>query len=96
MCEITDEIINNVEILSKLKLSESEREQAKVDMKKMLEYIDVLKKTDTNDVNEITHFSDEINIFREDEIVEFDEIQEIIKNAPESEKSMFCVPKTVI
>ena len=40
--KISDETIEYVVILAKLELSEKEKEEAKADMEKMLDYIDVL------------------------------------------------------
>lgn len=95
MSKITDELINKIEILAKVQLNENERKQAKTDMEKMLEYIDILDEVDTKDVIGYTHFNDEVNVFREDEIVGYDEIDMMINNAPESNEGMFGVPKTV-
>ena len=44
---ITDETIDYVAILAKLELSDAEREQAKKDMGRMLDYIDKLNELDT-------------------------------------------------
>ena len=41
---INDEVIEYVGILAKLELNEEEKEQAKKDMNRMLDYIDKLKK----------------------------------------------------
>ena len=45
---ISDETIEYVGILAKLELSEEEKEQAKADMGKMLDYIDKLNELDTS------------------------------------------------
>lgn len=95
MVEVTDELINKIEILSKLQLNEDERKQAKSDMEKMLEYIDILGEVETDNVTGITHFNDDVNVFREDEIFEYNEADKIVNNAPESNAGMFGVPKTV-
>ena len=47
---ISDETIEYVGILAKLELSEEEKEQAKADMGKMLDYIDKLNELDTSGV----------------------------------------------
>ena len=47
---ISDETIEYVGILAKLSLSEEEREQAKKDMGRMLDYIDKLNELDTTGV----------------------------------------------
>lgn len=95
MVEIADELIDKIEILSKLQLDQNERKQAKIDMEKMLGYIDVLGKVDTEDVKCAIHFNDEVNVFREDEVVEYDEIDMIVNSAPEFNEGMFGVPKTL-
>ena len=47
---ISDETIEYVGILAKLSLSEEEREQARKDMGRMLDYIDKLNELDTTGV----------------------------------------------
>ena len=44
--QITDETIEYVGILAKLELSDAEKEEAKKDMEKMLDYIDTLNELD--------------------------------------------------
>ena len=95
MSKITDEMIEYVGILSKLKLNEEEKKQAKADMEKMLEYIDILKEVNTDNIEGITHIGKEVNIFREDKIINEDERKMILKNAPKTKDGMFSVPKTV-
>ena len=48
--KISDETIEYVGILAKLELSEKEKEEAKADMEKMLDYIDVLNELDTDGI----------------------------------------------
>ena len=45
--KISDETIEYVGILAKLELSGQEKEDAKADMEKMLDYIDTLNELDT-------------------------------------------------
>ena len=47
---IDDEMMEYIGILAKLELSEEEKEQAKADMQKMLNYIDQLNELDTSNV----------------------------------------------
>ena len=48
--KIDDEMIDYVGILAKLSLSPEEKEAAKSDMSRMLEYIDMLNQLDTSEV----------------------------------------------
>lgn len=92
---ISDETIEYVGILAKLDLSDEEKEQAKTDMGKMLDYIDKLNELDTSNVEPMSHVFPVNNVFREDVVVNGDNSEEIIKNAPAAKEGSFMVPKTV-
>ena len=64
--KISDETISYVGILAKLELSDIEKEQAKSDIEKMLDYIDKLNELDTADVEPLSHVFPVNNVFRED------------------------------
>ncbi len=91
---ITDETIEYVGILAKLELSDEEREQAKKDMGRMLDYIDKLNELDTSGVEPMSHVFPVKNVFREDEVTNGDGSALTLKNAPEQKDGMFLVPKT--
>ncbi|HIT14552.1 MAG TPA: Asp-tRNA(Asn)/Glu-tRNA(Gln) amidotransferase subunit GatC [Candidatus Scatomonas merdigallinarum] len=93
--KITDETIDYVGILAKLKLSEQEREDAKADMQKMLDYIDKLNELDTAGVEPMTHVFPVKNVFREDVVVNGDDREQMLANAPEQRDGQYQVPKTV-
>lgn len=92
---IDDDTIEYVSILAKLELSEEEREQAKKDMGRMLDYIDKLGELDTEGVEPMTHVFPVQNVFREDVVTNSDTREELLANAPEQRDGMFVVPKTV-
>ena len=92
---ISDETIEYVGILDKLELSDEEKEQAKKDMGSMLDYIDKLNELDTSSVEPMSHVFPVNNVFREDEITNGDDRDEILANAPEKKEGAFKVPKTV-
>ena len=52
---ISDETIDYVGILAKLDLSPEEKEAAKKDMGRMLDYIDMLNELDTSAVEPMSH-----------------------------------------
>lgn len=93
--KITDETIDYVSILAKLKLDGTERVQAMDDMQKMLDYIDKLNELDTTDVEPLSHVFPVHNVFREDLVVNGDDRENIMSNAPEQKEGQFKVPKTV-
>ena len=92
---IDDATIDYVGILAKLALSDEEKEQAKKDMGRMLDYIDKLGKLDTEGVEPMTHLFPVQNVFREDVVTNGDDRDSMLKNAPGEKNGMFVVPKTI-
>ncbi len=92
---INDETIEYVGILAKLELSDAEREQAKSDMGRMLDYIDKLGELDTTDVEPLSHVFPVENVFREDVVTNGDERERILSNAPQEKEGMFVVPRKI-
>ncbi len=93
--KITDETIEYVGILAKLELSGEEKEHAKDDMEKMLDYIDTLNELDTEGVEPMSHVFAVNNVFREDVVINGDNHEATLKNAPARKDASFKVPKTV-
>lgn len=91
---ITDETIEYVGILAKLELSGEEREAAKRDMGRMLDYIDKLNELDTAGVEPMSHVFPVENVFREDVVTNGDESEKTLRNAPGEKDNMFVVPRT--
>lgn len=92
---ISDETIDYVGILAKLALSDEEKEQAKLDMGKLLDYIDKLGELDTTGIEPMSHVFPVQNVFREDVVTNGDESEKTLKNAPGEKDNMFVVPMTV-
>lgn len=91
---IDDKTIKYVGILAKLELSEEEKEEAKKDMGRMLDYIDKLNELDTTGVEPMSHIFPVQNVFREDIVTNGDGREDALKNAPEEKNDMYVVPKT--
>lgn len=92
--QITDVTIDYVGILAKLDLSNEEKEQAKVDMTNMLEYIGKLNELDTEGVEAMSHTFSANNVFREDVVTNGDDRDNMLVNAPEEKDGCYKVPKT--
>lgn len=91
---ISDEKMEYVAILAKLALSGEEKEQAKQEMGRMLDYIDKLGELDTEGVEPMSHALPVRNVFREDAVTNGDMRDDMLKNAPEVKDGMFVVPRT--
>lgn len=92
---ISDETIEYVGILAKLELSGEEKEKARHDMERMLDYIDKLDELDVSGVEPMTHVFPRNNVFREDVVVNGDDRAHMLENAPEERDGAYVVPRTV-
>lgn len=95
MKKITDEVMENVEILAKLELSEKEREKAAEEMEKMLQYVEKLQELNTDEVEPMPYAMSVENVFREDVVTNTDRREEMLANAPASKDGQYQVPKTI-
>ncbi|GLR16246.1 Asp-tRNA(Asn)/Glu-tRNA(Gln) amidotransferase subunit GatC [Portibacter lacus] len=93
--EINDELINKLEHLSKLSLSEAEREIMKKDLGNILQMVDKIQEVDTSNVEPLMHVNEDVNVLRED--VARNEItnEEALRNAPSSSAPYISVPKVI-
>ena len=94
MSKITDEVIDNIEILSQLVLTDAEKIQAKADLEEMLTYIDTLGELDTSGVEPMSHTFAVGNVFREDVVTNGDGSADTLANAPAKKDGMYQVPRT--
>ena len=92
---ISDETIEYVGILAKLSLSPQEKEEAKKDMSRMLDYIDRLNELDTSEVEPMSHIFPVNNVFREDVVENGDDREHMLVNAPQKKDGAYKVPKTI-
>ena len=90
---ISDETMEYVGILAKLELKDEEKESARQDMQKMLDYVDKLNELDTSKVEPMTHIFEMGNVFREDEVTNGDDRDAMLTNAPEVKEGQYKVPK---
>lgn len=93
--KISDETIEYVGILAKLELTGEEKEKAKQDMERMLDYIDILNELDTDGTEPMCHVFPVNNVFREDTVENGDGSKDTLANAPMQKNGSFEVPKTI-
>lgn len=93
--KISDETMEYVGILAKLELSQEEKEAARTDMEKMLDYIDTLNELDTSKAEPMSHVFPVHNVFREDVVTNGDNKEQTLANAPLRKEDSFEVPRTI-
>ena len=93
--KITDETVRYAAALAKLMISEDEMEKAAKDLDHILEYIETMNGLDTEGVEPMSHVLPMKNVFREDEVTNQDNREELLRNAPKRIEGSFAVPKTI-
>lgn len=78
--------------LARLQLSESELTAMARDLGSILEYVDLLQKVDTNDVEPLAHPLDVHNVFRDDEPGVSLPVDTALANAPDRRDDFYGVP----
>ncbi len=93
--EITDELIEYLQQLGRIRLTQEEQEKTKKDLGSILGYIDKLNELDTEGVEPMSHAFGRTNVFREDVVTNDAMVDEVLSNAPEAKDGCFVVPRTV-
>lgn len=93
--EINDELIDKLAMLSRLQFSETEKQEIKSDLGKMIGFIDTLNTLDTSHIEPLIHISNNVNILREDEVKTEISRSQALKNSPVDDPVFFKVPKVI-
>ena len=91
---ITDEIIEQIEVLSKLSLSDNDREIAKKDMQDVLNYVNQIESLELEKIEPAIHGDDIQNVFREDVVLDYENKEQLTKGAPSIKDGLVSVPNT--
>jgi len=92
---ITREEVEHIAKLARLQLTDEEKKRFQVELGKILEYFDQLKKLDTENVPPMTHAVPIENVLREDQVKPSLPAEGALQNTPEKKDSYFQVPKVV-
>lgn len=93
--EVNDALVDKLAKLSKLQFDDSQKEEIKNDLQKMIAFVEKLNELDTTGVEPLLHMTDEVNMLREDEIKGSVSREEAFKNAPLHDEEFFKVPKVI-
>lgn len=81
--------------LARMELTEAEMTQFLFQLKDILGYVDKLSEVDVAGVEPTAHAVPLSNVLRPDEVRASIETERILRNAPESSRGLFIVPKIV-
>ena len=93
--KITEEMVDYVSILSRLKLPQEEKTRMTGELEQIIGYMDVLNQLDTSKIEPMSHTFPVKNVLREDEVVPSFPREALLQNAPVPDGEAYLVPKTV-
>jgi len=83
--EVNDALVDKLANLARLKFDATEKNAIKVDLQKMIQFVEKLNELDTSGVEPLLHMSDNINILS----------KEGLQNAAVHDEHFFKVPKVI-
>lgn len=93
--KITDEIVDHIAHLARLRFEGDDKVAIKQDMENILTFMETLQDVDTENVEPLIFMNDEINHLREDVAEVTVSKDEALKNAPKKDSDYFRIPKVL-
>ena len=81
--------------LARLEFNEEKEQEVLQDLNKILNWVDQLRELDTENVEPLTHMSEELNVLREDVAQNTITHEQALLNAPKKDSDYFRVPKVL-
>lgn len=89
-----DELLH-IANLADLNIKDEEIDEYLKNLDDILNYVEVIQNAPIDNLDETIGTTEQCNVFRKDEPVEFNNKEGILKNAPEMENNMFNIPKVI-
>ncbi len=90
--QINDEIIDKLSNLAKLEFNDSEKQEIKADLSRILDFVEKLQQVNTDGVEPLIYMNEDVNVLRTDEAKITISKEEALKNAPLKDSDYFKVP----
>lgn len=93
--QVNKEEILHIANLANLTLEENEVEKYMLHLQDILNFANIVNNAPVEGLDVTIGANEEKNVFRKDEVKEFDNIEGLLQNAPEQDKHMFKIPKVL-
>ena len=93
--QVEKEEILHIANLASLNIRDEEIEEYRKNLQDILNFANIVNNVNTENVNETIGSTNNVNMFREDEIKEFKDKELLLQNAPEQSNNMFNIPKVI-
>ena len=92
---IDTEMVDYIAELSRLELQAGEKQAMTAELERIIAYMDVLNRLDTQGVEPMSHVFPVKNVLREDTVAASQDREELLAGSPSGDKEAFLVPKAV-
>jgi len=93
--KITDDMIEHLADLARLRFTEEEKEELKYDLERMIGFVEKLREVNTEGVEPLLYITGAENVLRNDEVIKSISRQEALLNAPLTDGNFIKVPKVI-
>ena len=93
--EVNDAMVDKLANLARLHFDETQKEDIKNDLQRMIQFVEKLNELDTTGVEPLSHVSENINVLREDKVEGSISTADGLKNAAVHDEHFFKVPKVI-
>ena len=92
---VDTQTVKKIAFLSHLRIDDDKVDTVGSEFNKIINWVEQLNEVDTNDIDPLVSVNDTKLTLRKDEVVEGNQADKILKNAPLAEYDYFVVPKVV-
>lgn len=93
--EVNDALVEKLALLSRLQFNETEKEEIRNDLQRMIGFVEKLNELNLDGVEPLLHMTEEVNVLRDDAVKGSVSREEGLMNAPAHDKEFFKVPKVI-
>lgn len=93
--QVSKEEILHIANLAHLTLEENEVEKYMLNLQDILNFANIVNNAQVDGLDVTIGSNEAKNVFRKDEIKQFDNIEGLLQNAPEQDRHMFKIPKVL-
>ena len=93
--KVSKEEIMHIAKLANLNIKDEEIDKYLLNLQDILNFANIVNNAPVEGLSESFGVNENYNIFRKDEIVNFEDNKALMENAPEKERNMFKIPKVI-
>lgn len=93
--KVSKEELLHIADLADLNIKEDEIDNYLENLQDILNFAEVINNASTEGLEETIGANENCNVFRKDEVKEFDNKEGLMQNAPEKERNMYKIPKVL-